>query len=59
MILWLTDMHVEVPFPPKSRSGVILVFGFSCWVLVLDVLHLRLTACHLSFVLAFVCVFTR
>ena len=42
MILWLTD---EVPCLPKSRSALILVCG-SSWVPVLDVLHLRLTACH-------------
>ena len=59
MILWLTDMHVQVPCPPKSRLAVILVCGFSWWVPVLDVFHLRLTACHSSFVLAFVRVFTR
>ena len=43
MILLLTD---EVPCPPKSRSAAILVRGSSWWVPVLDVLHLRLTACH-------------
>ena len=43
MILLFTD---EVPYPPKSRSAVILLCGSSWWVPVLDVLHLRLTACH-------------
>ena len=43
MILLLTN---EVPCPPKSRPAVILVCGSSWWVPVLDVLHLRLTACH-------------
>ena len=44
MILLLTD---EVSCPPKSMSAVILVCGSSWWVLVWDVLHLRLTACHI------------
>ena len=43
MILLLTD---EVPYLPKSRLAVILVCGSSWWVPVLDVRHLRLTACH-------------
>ena len=52
MILWLID---EVPCPPKSRLAVIPVCGSSWLVPVLDVLHLRLTACHF-FYLACLCV---